>query len=84
MAQVENNKKYGYVNRQGKQVVPPELDNANWFYNDVAAVQKNGKWGLMNKQGKYIIKPEYRDIGFFHEGLADLMQSIFFQKEHVQ
>lgn len=50
---VQKNEKWGYVDRNGKLVVPCELDEANSFYtSDTPPVRKDGKKGRVDRNGK--------------------------------
>lgn len=62
-----NNKKWGVINLQGKQVqdfIFDNIDKTDWIYkkNQWINVQQNGKWGLLNNKGDVIIKPQYTKI----------------------
>ena len=43
-------KKWGYIDKTGKEVIPIEFDYVSDFSEGLAAVEKNGKY-------RYIIKP---------------------------
>lgn len=66
----ENHGRYGYVNQKGELVLNTQFDEANEFYEGLAAVNLYGKWGFINKRGKFIIQPQYNRVGDFHEGRA--------------
>lgn len=47
------NDKMGFINRNGKEVIPLEYSFAHDFtVEGLAAVEKEGKWGFINKKGK--------------------------------
>jgi hypothetical protein len=54
--------KAGFINKQGKIVIPTEWDEATEFYNGHAAVKRNGKWGFINKTGKLVVDTLYDEI----------------------
>lgn len=60
------NKKYGYINSSGVEVVPPTFGYADGFYNGIAPISdegtlyeygtyQGGKYGLINDEGKVLI-----------------------------
>ena len=62
--------KYGYIDKTGKEIVPPKYDYAMDFSEGFASVRLNGKWGVIDKTGKEIIPLKY-DYGWpFSEGVA--------------
>jgi len=44
---IEINEKYGYIDKLGKEVVPPKFDEAQEFSEGLAAVKFGHKWGLL-------------------------------------
>lgn len=72
MAWVMNdNGKNGFVNQQGKLVIPLQFSAAGNFSEGLAAAANaSGKWGWIDKTGKFVIPPQF-DNGFeFKEGMA--------------
>lgn len=52
--------KWGYMNEQGKRVIPPSFEWAGDFAtNGLAVVQKGGKYGFINQQGTLVIPAIY-------------------------
>lgn len=87
LACVQNeNKKYGYINKEGKEVIECKYDAADEFYsNGLALVGKQVdaiwneeskenepiyQWGLINKKGEEVVPYKYNDIGSFQNGMA--------------
>ena len=62
--------KYGYIDKSGKVVIPPQFALANPFSDGLASVKAQDKWGFINAEGKYVIEPRFIDVGNFSEGLA--------------
>lgn len=61
---------YGFLDRQGKEVVPAEFLTANEFQDDKAVVQLPSKeYALINKNGKVLHKYPYPFVGNLGEGL---------------
>ena len=66
---------WGYIDRTGKFVIPPQFDEALDFWEGKAVVTKDVKYGLEDSQGKLIIAPCYEEIGVFNEGLVPVRQN---------
>jgi hypothetical protein len=67
---VELNRKYGFIDKTGKEIVTPMYDEAQFFFEGFAKVKLNGKVGFIDKTGKEIVPPKYDEAQFFFEGLA--------------
>jgi hypothetical protein len=67
---VEKNGKQGYVNKDGKVIIPLTFDEGMNFSEDRAAVRKEGKWGFIDTAGKEITKIQYTEVYSFSEGKA--------------
>jgi hypothetical protein len=65
MAITQLNGKFGFINRQGVEVVLPRYEDARFFANHYAAVKQNGGWTFINKQGKKITNIRYDWVGAF-------------------
>lgn len=70
LAPVMDNDKWGYINTQGKIVIPLAYEEAQIFSKDLAAVRSNGKWGYIDKNGKTVIKFEYGYASLFTDNGA--------------
>ncbi len=71
LAIVSKNDKYGYINKQGKVIIPLQYDfRLGTFHDGLAYVKKDGKYGFIDKNGKIIIPLKYDDARRFNEGLA--------------
>jgi hypothetical protein len=70
--------KYGYIDKIGRMVIPPQYDDAGKYSEGLAAVrvylvisgQHSGKWGYIDKTGQMVIPPQYYWAYNFSEGLA--------------
>ncbi|MDR3158645.1 MAG: WG repeat-containing protein [Zoogloeaceae bacterium] len=75
LAAVAANGKWGYVDEQGREVVPLRYDTvANFFFGDLAPVEADGKWGYVDAQGKEIVPPRHDGAGHFRRGMANVMK----------
>lgn len=73
---VEIDKKYGYINSDGKLIIGLEFDKAAHFTESgLAAVKLGRQWGFINSDGKLQISPQFDSVGNFSEGLASFRQS---------
>lgn len=73
-AAVSLNKKYGFIDRTGREVVPLKYDNAWWYEEGFAVVTKGGKDSFINMQGKEVIPFKYEKIYSFSNGLAQVQE----------
>jgi len=70
LSKVSKGNLYGYVDKEGKLVVPLIYDDAISFSEGFAAVHKNGKWGFIDSTGKVVAEPQYEEVSSFYEGMA--------------
>lgn len=63
---------YGFVDREGNEVIPLQFEEAGYFSEGYAmVVPANFKlFGIIDKLGRFVHVPEFEDAGEFHEGLA--------------
>jgi hypothetical protein len=59
IAAVENNKKWGFIDKRGQTVVPFIYDQAGFFKHGLAYVKKDEKYGFVNSAGKLVVSPKY-------------------------
>lgn len=62
LAAAEQEGKYGYVDRDGKTVVPFRYDWADAFDEGLALVKAGDLFGLIDKTGREVLAPVYEDI----------------------
>lgn len=61
---------YGYIDLDGKQVIPMQWEDAGNFSEGLAQVKSNGKWGFVDSAGKVVVPPQWDRVSDFSEGLA--------------
>ena len=63
---------YGFVDRDGNEVIPLQFEEAGYFSEGYAmVVPANFKlFGIIDKLGRFVHVPEFEAAGEFHEGLA--------------
>ena len=69
-AQVTKDGKYGFVDKNGKDVVPPIYDDVQDFNEGFAQVAKDGKYGFVDQTGKEVVPLIYDSVDSFSDGLA--------------
>ena len=73
---VKRDGKYGYLDNNGKEIIPCQYDNAGMFKDSRAYVSRNGKWGIIDRMGNAVLPIEYDNSGYrgeayiYHDGLA--------------
>src|SRR5215510_14776398 len=67
------NDKYGFIDRQGRVVVPPTLADAAEFSEGLALVTKKDRVGFIDPQGNMVIEPVFTRAESFADGLALLL-----------
>ena len=70
LAIVGYRRKYGFIDKAGKEVIPIKYDEAWDFSEGLARVKLNDKWGFIDKTGKEVIPIKYDYAERFSEGLA--------------
>jgi len=67
---VRLNDKYGFTDRNGKEIIHPQYDDVTSFNEGLAAVQLGEKCGFIDKTGNEVISPKYDSAYTFSEDLA--------------
>lgn len=70
LALVKKDNKYGYVDRNGEEIIPVQYDTANDFIKKYAKVEKDEKWGYIDVNGNIIIPIEYEYCGDVSYGVV--------------
>lgn len=72
LAIIKQNEKEGFINKEGKIVIPPSYDKAFRFSGDIAIAIINRKYVLINKKGSVISDQSYDDALYFKNGLCSV------------
>ena len=70
LAPVEADGKWGYIDKEGKEVVSPKYELSRDFSEGLAMVYADGKYVYIDKEGKEVLSPKYERAYDFSEGLA--------------
>lgn len=61
--------KWGFVNKEGAEVIAPEYLAVMDFRNNLSGVKNSsGKWGFINVEGEFVIKPKFENVKRFKNG----------------
>ena len=55
LASVRKNDRYGFIDTEGKLVIPFQYEWAGGFVGDLGGVGKDGKYGFINKKGETVV-----------------------------
>ena len=70
LAKVKLNDKWGFINKDGREVIPCKYDWVNLFLKGLTKVKLNRKYGYIDRTGREVIPCKYDEINAFSEGLA--------------
>jgi hypothetical protein len=59
---VQEGGRRGYIDRDGRVVIPARFEEASRFAGGVAWVREGGKWGLIDRNGEFLIRPRYESM----------------------
>ncbi|RAI97692.1 WG repeat protein [Chitinophaga skermanii] len=74
-AVMEKDRKYGFIDMNGKRVTQYRYDDVKDFKNGYACVKRGDKWGYINKTGEEVVLPQFEMARDFNEGLAFVTKS---------
>lgn len=69
--------KHGFIDHEGKIVIPAIYDRVTHFKENKAWVLTKGEWGCIDKTGKFIIEPLYKDTYDFSEGFCWVKRGMY-------
>jgi hypothetical protein len=59
---VEKDGKHGYVNKDGKVIIPLIYDEGMDFVDGRAGIMIDNKWGFVDTTGNVFVKPQYTEV----------------------
>ena len=74
---VKSSDKWEYIDKEGKIIINPQFDEANCFFEGLAAVRNTAtppRYGFIDDKGIYVINANYVQVTRFSEGLACVVQ----------
>ncbi len=78
---MEQNGKWGFIDRDGRFVIPPQFEYSRLeptitqFSEGLAGVTKHGKFGYVDKTGVFVIAPMFKKGFAFRAGIAQACDS---------
>ncbi len=73
----EADSRYGYLDKEGKEVIRPQYQYASHFKNGKAVVQMtDGKYALIDLNGKILNKYNYAYVGDLGDGLLSFQENV--------
>jgi predicted DNA-binding WGR domain protein len=70
LAAVERNRKWGFIDKNGNEVIKCIYDKVNDFREDLTPVERKGKYGFIDKNGNEILMGVYDYGHIFYDGFA--------------
>ncbi len=67
---------WGFVNAEGKLIIPPRFETAEPFSDGLAVVSEAGRFGYIDAWGEYVIYPEFARARSFSESMAAVIFSV--------
>lgn len=67
LARVEKDKKFGFIDKLGKEIIPCKYDDADDFFNGLAVVKIGDKNGAINQHDKFVIPCIYEYLEIFKD-----------------
>ena len=71
---VKKDKRYGYIDRFGKMVIPLKYEKADYFSEGLASIKVNGKYGYIDKLGEIAIAADLYYASSFTNGYAEVIK----------
>jgi len=66
--------KFGYIDRSGQFLIPPQFDAAYPFHDGLARIAAASRFGYIDSKGAFVIQPVFKKATDFHEGFAAAVQ----------
>lgn len=66
----KDGKTWGFIDAEGKMIVPARYEGAREFMRGIAPVKVGGKWGFIDKEAKVVLSPRYDNAYPVRDGWA--------------
>ena len=66
--------KFGYIDRSGQFLIPPQFDGAYPFHDGLARIAAGSRFGYIDDKGASLIEPVFNEATDFNEGFAAAVQ----------
>jgi hypothetical protein len=67
---VEQDGRWGFIDRAGTLVIEPRYDRAWRFEDGRALIRQDDRFGFIDRSGTWVVEPRFRDAWHFSDGLA--------------
>jgi WG containing repeat len=64
--------KFGFIDRSGKMVIPPQFESADRFSEGLAFVKTSNRFGYIDHQGKFALRSKFDPFQPFSDGLTPI------------
>ena len=71
---LQKDEKRGYIDLQGRDIVPTKYDVVQACHDDIIVVKKGKHWGCFDKEGRQLLGFEYDALRNFHDGVSAAQQ----------
>lgn len=61
---------YGLIDRDGREIIPPQYDDLSWDGSRFAYIECEGRYGCLDRLGRVVVEPEWEWMGEFNAGFA--------------
>ncbi len=61
---LEENKKWGFINEDGDEVIKPKYDEVGTMHNNRVLVRVHKKYGIIDNKGKYLVPAKFKERNF--------------------
>lgn len=74
---------YGVCDHRNRVIIPPIYEEMHPCHNGYIPFRQDGKWGILLTNGTVKVKPKYYWIGPFVDGIAEIRNTEFTPKYHI-
>lgn len=74
LSKIEKKGLFGFVDKNGNEIIAPQFNGASDFNNGVAKVKKSNKFGYIDKSGNIVVPIKYEYVSEFEGDVAIFVQ----------